>query len=499
MEIKVAMKVISLLKDEEFRKKVVISIALILVVFSSLFGAINVKALDAGGEKAADILSVLIADKKAYYDSSQEMDTPLVYAIYSYLLHGKDKIYGSPESTAERLVDAVFPSKGDIPSTPDEIFDAVEREFKVKINSHERITLVRLAERMPQNDVSDRSFLLYNLSAEDGKTNIGLANFAYNVANEKCGYVWGAYGHDVTKSYLRRQQITFAGNKDANLTTDQIDYIFQNFGGKPGFDCIGLIKAYEWIDESSGDITYESNDFLDVGANRMYESAQIKGKIDSIAEIPGLAVWMDGHIGVYVGQGNVIEARGNEYGVVLTKLNDRPWTHWLQLPGITYVTKGTYQIDKYSVTIKSGRAVKWEENKIVGKGGFIWPVPDDYGFDYITSTFGGRQNPVTGIWEDAHGAIDIGAPGGTPIYASADGTVVFARWQDSYGNYVKIKHDDTYSTLYAHSSKLLVTEGQTVKQGDKIALVGTTGDSTGNHLHYEIRENDVRIDPMGFF
>lgn len=131
-------------------------------------------------------------------------------------------------------------------------------------------------------------------------------------------------------------------------------------------------------------------------------------------------------------------------------------------------------------------------------GGFLWPVPAYYGMDWVTSTFGGRYNPVTGQWEDAHGAIDIGPPGGTPIYAAADGTVLLAEWHSSYGNFVKIKHDDVYATLYAHASQLLVSPGQAVKQGDIIARVGSTGNSTGNHLHFEVRENDFRIDPLKF-
>lgn len=499
MEAKIAVKIAMMLKDENFRKKIVSIMAAVLILFTGLFSAVNVKALEVGGEKAANLLSVLIADKKAELNGSQELDTPLLYAIYAYLLDGKDDVYGSPESVARRLIDAVFPSSGQPAGTSDEIFDAVEKAFRIRLNPHERQTLIRLAERMPQNDVSDRSFLTYNLSAEDGKTNIGLCNFAYNAANAGCGYVWGAFGHDVTMSFLRRQQTTYGADSSANLTVEQIDYIFQTFGGKPGFDCIGLIKAYEWLDEGTGNIAYQANGFPDKGADATFHSAYISGTIDSISEVPGLAVWMDGHIGVYVGQGNVIEARGNEFGVVMTRLSERPWTHWLQLPGITYVTDGAYQIDKYQVTLAAGRAVKWEENRIAGKGGFNWPLPSEYDKSWITSTFGGRQNPVTGVWEDAHGAVDIGAPGGTQIKAAAGGTVVMARWNDSYGNFVKIKHDDTYSTLYAHSSRLLVTEGQYVKQGDVIALVGTTGDSTGNHLHFEIRENDNRIDPMGFF
>ncbi|WP_099205402.1 M23 family metallopeptidase [Scatolibacter rhodanostii] len=82
----------------------------------------------------------------------------------------------------------------------------------------------------------------------------------------------------------------------------------------------------------------------------------------------------------------------------------------------------------------------------IGKDGFAWPLPSEHGTDWITSAFGGRWNPITGAWEDAHGAIDIGAPGGTPIMASADETVVISRWSDSYGNWVMIEHDDKLKT-----------------------------------------------------
>ena len=94
--------------------------------------------------------------------------------------------------------------------------------------------------------------------------------------------------------------------------------------------------------------------------------------------------------------------------------------------------------------------------------------------------------------------------GNTDIYASADGTVVFAGFGKTgsgyggYGNVVKIKHDDTYSTLYGHCCSLLVKTGQKVKQGEIIALVGSTGDSTGNHCHFELRVNDVQVNPASY-
>lgn len=134
-----------------------------------------------------------------------------------------------------------------------------------------------------------------------------------------------------------------------------------------------------------------------------------------------------------------------------------------------------------------------------GIGIFQWPLPQSY---TITSLFGYREDPFTG--EIAyHGGTDIAAPGGTPILAAADGTVSIANgtdsWGGSYGYHVKIGHADSFETLYAHCSSICVTEGQQVKQGEVIAYVGTTGSSTGNHLHFEVRQNGERMDALRFF
>lgn len=134
-----------------------------------------------------------------------------------------------------------------------------------------------------------------------------------------------------------------------------------------------------------------------------------------------------------------------------------------------------------------------------GTGIFQWPLPQSY---TITSWFGYREDPFTG--EIAyHSGTDIGAPGGTPILAAADGTVTIANgldsWGGGYGYHIKVKHNDTYETLYAHCSSICVTVGQEVKQGEVIGYVGTTGNSTGNHLHFEVWQNGERTDALGFF
>lgn len=142
----------------------------------------------------------------------------------------------------------------------------------------------------------------------------------------------------------------------------------------------------------------------------------------------------------------------------------------------------------------SGQIIQGNSS-FVGTGMFAWPFEND---QYISSRFGTRVDPISGEIK-THGGTDIAAPLGTPILAAADGVVVTATWHNSYGYYVKIKHDDTYSTLYAHCSALHVSAGQTVKQGQVIADCGSTGYSTGPHCHFEVIQNGVRVDALMFF
>ncbi|MCD8315761.1 MAG: M23 family metallopeptidase, partial [Firmicutes bacterium] len=126
---------------------------------------------------------------------------------------------------------------------------------------------------------------------------------------------------------------------------------------------------------------------------------------------------------------------------------------------------------------------------------FIWPLPTQY--TTITSYFGARPDPFTGAASN-HGAIDIYAPSGTDIYAAASGTVILSQSYSTYGNCIIIDHGNGIFTLYAHASKLLVSVGDTVTQGQVIAYVGMTGRATGYHLHFEVRLGSTRVDPLGY-
>ncbi len=115
----------------------------------------------------------------------------------------------------------------------------------------------------------------------------------------------------------------------------------------------------------------------------------------------------------------------------------------------------------------------------------------------VSSKFGYRVNPVTGVY-GIHGGIDLAADSGTQIKPALSGKVLKAKYSSDYGYFVMLDHGDNLITLYAHCSKLLVKAGDTVDKSDVIALVGSTGRSTGPHLHFEVRINDVRINPEYF-
>ncbi|MCL2015224.1 MAG: M23 family metallopeptidase [Defluviitaleaceae bacterium] len=123
---------------------------------------------------------------------------------------------------------------------------------------------------------------------------------------------------------------------------------------------------------------------------------------------------------------------------------------------------------------------------------FIWPVPGHY---RISSGYGNRRNPFTGGTE-FHRGIDIPAPTGTAVVAARSGWVTLSRWNGSGGYMVVISHGDGFISRYAHNSVLLVSAGQWVNQGDTIAQVGSTGMSTGPHLHFDMTLNGQHVSPL---
>lgn len=146
--------------------------------------------------------------------------------------------------------------------------------------------------------------------------------------------------------------------------------------------------------------------------------------------------------------------------------------------------------------ISSEIAAMQDTNKKYEGGAFMWPTTSTY----ITSQFGFRIHPVTGIYT-GHTGVDIGVGSGSPVYAAADGTVIHASnaWYGGYGVAVIIDHGSGISTLYGHNTSVTVSPGQNVSRGQVIAYSGNTGISTGPHLHFEVRINGSYVDPMQYF
>lgn len=148
------------------------------------------------------------------------------------------------------------------------------------------------------------------------------------------------------------------------------------------------------------------------------------------------------------------------------------------------------EIDRLTEELK-----KQNTPTVVASGSYAWPCPSCY---TITSNYGYRYLELYG-YTRLHAGVDIGAQYGASVTAAASGSVSIATYSSSYGNYVMLYHSDGSSTVYAHMSSLAVSAGDYVNQGDVIGYVGSTGNSTGPHLHFEVRINGGTVDPMQFF
>ena len=143
------------------------------------------------------------------------------------------------------------------------------------------------------------------------KNNLDLVKWAIHAQENGWGYVYGTYGAVLDKSVF-----DFKKNQYPDEVGNYADFIKQNWLGRRTADCVGLIKGYGWLNVETNEIVYGTNGMPDISANTMFENATEKGTIDTIPDIPGLAVWHEGHIGIYIGNGEVVQAANIKAGVI---------------------------------------------------------------------------------------------------------------------------------------------------------------------------------------
>ncbi len=168
------------------------------------------------------------------------------------------------------------------------------------------------------------------------KNNLDLVQWAMEAEKAGWGYVWGTYGRILTRSYYEAKLEQYPED-----VGDHADFIQANWLGKRTADCVGLVKGYCWFDPVAQSIRYDINGMPDYSTNQMIQWCSEKGSMDTMPEIPGLLLWMDGHVGIYIGDGYAIEAMGTRDGVVRTQVEDRGWVLWGKIPCIEYIEKAT--------------------------------------------------------------------------------------------------------------------------------------------------------------
>jgi murein DD-endopeptidase MepM/ murein hydrolase activator NlpD len=208
--------------------------------------------------------------------------------------------------------------------------------------------------------------------------------------------------------------------------------------------------------------------------------------------------------GIYhkVRKGDTLYSIARRYHVSVDKLmegNSIPDAQSLQVGDWVFVPGATQPVSKQAPSqVKSQKRASSTPKNTQNKSSkpivatekphskFAWPMKG-----VVTSPFGKR-------WGRMHEGIDIGAPKGTPVYASAAGKVIFAGNRGAYGKVIIIQHPGNWFTVYAHNSKIVVSQGETVKQGQLISKEGQTGRATGPHLHFEIRKGAKPLNPLSF-
>lgn len=318
----------ALLTNEDLRKKtvtviisVVIALLIPLMTVACVFSSLGqVTAEDIKHQFSAETKAELQymeqtanAIAQAFYDNglSYSEVAQAAYCMYLYEVQKNDSDF------INKLVACYLNGGSD-----DEIVAALSTAFQVTIPSDEYKSV---AERIRSTSIDTSGFISTTKNSTD------LVSYVMQAASNGWGYVYGTYGTVLTDAVLEQKKQQFPDN-----INPYYDFIRENYMGRRTADCVGLIKGYAWFDPATSSFTIGSNGMPDVSADGMYAAAVVKGSMDTMPDVPGIAVWQSGHIGVYIGNGKVVEAKGTMYGVVTSELSKGTWRGWCYLPAIQY-------------------------------------------------------------------------------------------------------------------------------------------------------------------
>lgn len=207
--------------------------------------------------------------------------------------------------------------------TDEQLIAAVNSAFGTELKAEDYSKIM--------NSIRANSINTSGFTDPHSKNNLDLVEWAKQAQSHGWGYVWGSYGEVLTQKTL---------NSKAKQYPDEVGskagFIKTHWLGRRTADCIGLIKGYGWLNTQTGTIEYGTNGMPDIGADTMFDNATEKGTIDTLPEIPGLALWHSGHIGIYIGDGKVIHAANTQAGVIISDVSGSGFTHWLKIPYISY-------------------------------------------------------------------------------------------------------------------------------------------------------------------
>lgn len=187
------------------------------------------------------------------------------------------------------------------------------------------------------------------------------------------------------------------------------------------------------------------------------------------------------------------QSRNSEYEVGFTAFSSEPFVPITEADLLARLELLTAELELQILLMDDLQSYRERMDPHLRNFPTLWPITAQ-----ISSPFGWRSNPMGGGGGEFHSGIDLRSPSGTPIRAAGGGTVTFVGWRGGYGQVVIINHGSGIQTLYAHNSVNLVTEGQRVERGDIIARVGTTGRTTGAHLHFEVILNGTAVNPRPY-